>query len=205
MRQIFGTIFENVCMVIVCLHLTPGHVGVVSAYNAYIWLVSTLAMCLSTSHGIGTIVESVVKYQLLAFIFFVRAGAAGPLGVLPSPATLSSVAVSLSPITVTTPTVVALIPSVPQPYPVMSSSLHPTSLTFAASVAPQLITSLCSNSPPLFYSQASAMHPSPVVALSHPGLILVLSPACDSFPQALVQRVQAGQFVEMRDHLALLY
>ena len=164
-----------------------------------------LAMCLSTGHGIGTIVESVVKYQLLAFIFFVRAGAAGPLGVLPSPATLSSVAVSLSPITVTTPTVVAPIPSVPQPYPVMSSSLHPTSLTFAASVAPQLITSLCSNSPPLFYSQASAMHPSLVVALSHPGLILVLSPACDSFPQALVQRVQAGQFVEMRDHLALLY
>ena len=67
----------------------------------------------------------------------------------------------------------------------MSASLHPSSLTFAASVAPQLITSLSSNSPPLLYSQASAMHPSPVVALSHPGLIL--SPACDPFPQALVQ------------------
>ena len=84
-----------------------------------------------------------------------------------------------------------LIPSVSQPYPMMSASLHPTSLTFAASVAPQLITSLSSNSPPLFYSQASAMHPSPVVALSHPGLIL--SPACDPFPQALVQRVRSEQ------------
>ena len=79
----------------------------------------------------------------------------------------------------------------------MSASLDPTSLTFAASVAPQLITSLSSNSPPLFYSQASAMHPSPVVALSHPGLIL--SPTCDPFPQALVQRVRAGQFVGMQD------
>ena len=126
-----------------------------------------------------------------------RAGAAGPLGVPPSPASLSSVAVSLSPVTAITPTVIAPIPSVPQPYPVMSSSLHFTSLTFAASVAPQLITSLSSNSTPLFYSQASAMHPSPVVALLHPGVIL--SPACDPFRQALVQRVRAGQLVEMRD------
>ena len=44
------------------------------------------------------------------------------------------------------------------------------------------------------------MYPSPVVALSHPGLIL--SSACDPFPQALVQRVRAEQFVEMRDLLA---
>ena len=44
------------------------------------------------------------------------------------------------------------------------------------------------------------MHPPPVVTLSHPGLIL--SPACDPFPQALVQRIRAGQFVEMRDFLA---
>ena len=129
-----------------------------------------------------------------------RGGAAGPLGVPPSPASLSSVAVSLSPITAIIPTVFAPIPSVPQPYLVMSSLLHSTSLTFAASVAPQLITSLSSNSPPLFHSQASAMHPSPVVALLHPGLIL--SPACDPFPQELVQRVRAGQFVEMQDLLA---
>ena len=57
MRQIFGTILGNVCMIVVCLHLTPGHV--VGAHNAYLWLVSTPAACLSTGHGIGTIVESV--------------------------------------------------------------------------------------------------------------------------------------------------
>ena len=36
--------------------------------------------------------------------------------------------------------------------------------------------------------------------LSRPGLIL--SPASDPFPQPLVQKVQSGQFVEMRDLLA---
>ena len=36
--------------------------------------------------------------------------------------------------------------------------------------------------------------------LARPGLIL--SPALDPFPQPLIQRVQSGQFIEMRDLLA---
>ena len=57
MRQIFGTILGNVYMIAVCLHFTPGHVGVVSAYNAYVQL--QVSTCLSTGHGMGTIVKSV--------------------------------------------------------------------------------------------------------------------------------------------------
>ena len=121
MRQIFGTIFRNVCMIVVCLHLTPGHVGVVSTYNAYVWLVSTPATYVSVYRSWHRCHRQVSrynvrpKYRLLVFIFFVRTGTAGPLSVLPSPASLSSVAVSLSPITVTTPTVIAPFHLCPSP------------------------------------------------------------------------------------------
>lgn len=50
---------------------------------------------------------------------------------------------------------------------------------------------------PLHYSNSLITDPA---ASSMPGLIL--SPACDPFPRTLVNRVQSGHFVEMRDLLA---
>ena len=51
--------------------------------------------------------------------------------------------------------------------------------------------------PPLFSTLSN--HPS-LPLLSRPGMIL--SPATDPIPQGLVQRIQSGQFIEMRDLLA---
>ena len=62
----------------------------------------------------------------------------------------------------------------------------------------QSILPLASNaSLPVQYTNILITDPA---SSSRPGLIL--SPACDPFPQTLVNRVQAGQFVEMRDLLA---
>ena len=103
------------------------------------------------------------------------------LGALPPPAFLTSLAVSFA----TTPSWVvnsssSLVPHPSAPPPIISAAVpphqhHPFSITHP-SISPSLS------------SQSS------------PGMIL--SPACDPFPQTLVGRIQSGQFVDMRDLLA---
>ena len=117
-------------------------------------------------------------------------GAVGPLGVLPSPSSLVSIPVSMAaatnPLAVSAPTsgLTATTSLVPQPSSaqgIWPTTFHPTR---AIPSLPQLPVSVAA--PPDY--------------LARPGLIL--SPASDPFPQPLVQRVQSGQFVEMRDLLA---
>ena len=121
-------------MIVVCLHLTPGHVGVVSAHNVYVRLVSTLATYLSTGHGMGTIVESVATmcdlnndYLSLSYLCVQV-----QVGHWVCCHQWQLVYLQLQPLHPQIPPIL----SVPQPYPVMGASLHPSSLTFAASVAP---------------------------------------------------------------------
>ena len=105
----------------------------------------------------------------------------GLLGALPPPVSLTSLAVSFA----TTPSLVVNSSSTLVPHP----------------SAPPPITSAAV---PLHQHQPfSITHPSISPFLSSqssPGMIL--SPACDPFPQSLVGRIQSGQFVDMRDLLA---
>ncbi len=111
-------------------------------------------------------------------LFFVRTGMASCLGSLPPPSSLVSLAVSTG---VTGPTLPGSIPSV-SGHPIPSSQSR-----YSSGWTPS--------------DHTSVMSP-----LSRPGLIL--SPASDPVPHSLVQRIQAGQFIDMRelltDNIALL-
>ena len=75
--------------------------------------------------------------------------------------------------------------------------LLPTGSTLSAGALPSTLP--LTQPPPLLQHlpiQTSLTLSNP----SRPGLIL--SPACDPIPQSIVQRVQSGQFIEMRDLLA---
>lgn len=103
-------------------------------------------------------------------------GTSNCLGLLPTPASLVSLPIS----TGTSPTWVTNTPS-------SSSTLLPTTLQ---SILPHLSSNL--------YPDQSIL--TLVPSLSNPGMIL--SPAADPIPHSLVQRIQSGQFVDMRDLLA---
>ena len=65
-------------------------------------------------------------------------------------------------------------------------------------MVPKLITCTSEGTPPAASGYGNRLHFPPLPA-SHPGLSL--SPASDPIPHLLVQRIQAGQLVEMRDLL----
>ena len=65
-------------------------------------------------------------------------------------------------------------------------------------MVPKLITCTSEGTPPAASGYGNRLHFPPLPA-SYPGLSL--SPASDPIPHLLVQRIQAGQLVEMRDLL----
>lgn len=112
-------------------------------------------------------------------VVLMHPGTTGALGTLPPPASLMSIPVS----TATIPTWVSSHPPITTP---------PTSQPLIATS-----TSLQRHDP---LGALPSINPPFLPPLSNPGMIL--SPAADPIPHALVQRVQSGQFVDMRDLLA---
>lgn len=113
----------------------------------------------------------------LRILSYVPAGSTGQLGLLPPPISLVSLPLSTA-----------------------------TALTWSVSAPPSTIPPVSqapTHVPIHHYLPTGSMPlstPLSPFSLSSPGMIL--SPAADPFPQSLVQRVQLGQFVEMRDMLA---
>ena len=117
--------------------------------------------------------------QLLTSVFLTYPGVRGSLSALPPPASLTSLAVSATPTPSWAFNPAPTLGTLPAPSPLASSTVpshqhHPFNDTLPPT--------------PFLSSQSS------------PGMIL--SPACDPFPESLVRRIQSGQFVDMRDLLA---
>ena len=85
----------------------------------------------------------------------------------------------------------------PSTHTLLGQPLLPTGSTLLASAMP---STLPLTQPPPLLQHLPIQTPLTLSNPSRPGLIL--SPACDPIPQSIVQRVQSGQFVEMRDLLA---
>lgn len=107
-------------------------------------------------------------------------GAVPPLGTLPPQASLQSVTVSTGTVPVWTNTA-------PSSSTAPTASIH---LPVNSLMTPQYQFPITTN----------LLNSSLLPSLSTPGMIL--SPAADPIPRALVQRIQSGQFVDMRDMLA---
>ena len=99
--------------------------------------------------------------------------------------------------------------SLPPPTSLSSVPLFVSSMAtpcFSVASTPTTSISGLTQSPQLHLSSSTANpstvvpSPTPYNSMAQPGLIL--SPAADPIPQNLVQRIQSGQFVEMRDLLA---
>ena len=107
-------------------------------------------------------------------------GTGGPLGALPAPASLTSMAVS--------PTSVTSWAFNPAPAHGILPAPLPLVLPAIPSQQHQPFSHVLPLTPKFRPSQSS------------PGIIL--SPACDPFPETLVRCIQSGQFVDMQDLLA---
>ena len=132
-------------------------------------------------------------YVFVCFVFSVcaLAGVAGQLGALPPPELLVSLPVCTAPIPMLTSSVSVTPTSIPLQLTTTTPMFSmPPGLT---APTPASVGHTAFNTPPIHIPPSS---PAP----SPPGMIL--SPAADPIPHGLVQRIQSGQFVEMRDLLA---